>query len=75
MVPGSPAIANNELTFTEKVLKLLFGEAAHLVPDSHPNPLLGLVGSGEDSIGKVLDGEVRISGDSNPGHDVVDCAS
>ena len=63
MVPGSPAIANNELTFTEKVSKLIFGllrEVAYLVPNSHPNPLLGLVGSGEDSIGKVLEGKVGV---------------
>jgi len=36
------------------------GEVQDLVPNSHPNPLLGLAGSGENSIGKVLEGEVGV---------------
>ena len=70
MTPGSPEMDNHVLTFTQEVSKALCRreEAAYLVPYGHPNPVLGLAGSGEDSIGKVLEREVGVWSHRDPRH-------
>ena len=61
VVLRSQEMANNKLTFTQEVSKPILGrKAAYLVPNCNPDPMLGLVASGEDSIGKVLEWEVRV---------------
>lgn len=60
---------NDVLTFTEEVSKAIcWREAAYLLPDGNPNPVLGVAGSGEDSVGKVLEGEVGVWSHRDPRH-------
>ena len=70
MTPGSPEMDNHVLTFTQEVSRAICWreEAAYLLPDGNPNPVLGLAGSGEDSIGKVLEGKVGVWSHRDPRH-------
>ena len=70
MTPGSPVMDNNVLTFTQEVSRAICWreETAYLVPYGHPNPVLWLAGSGEDSIGKVLERKVGVWSHRDPRH-------